>query len=282
MKVDKTFQESEGHLTRVLALTSDPESLQKDVIEVLERVWLGDILYDDDSEQFIDAFREFGVDIEAELRSRGMDDPFADKEDRVIKDRGDIGEVLGYLQETKVRGILPEDMFAPLLWAKLKGGLTTHGIDGIGFIWGSESESGRMFLSEWKHTAQTGSIRDPCSSASGSWAGLTYRKLLQELRRVARIYEDRSQYERAKNVKWFTFKWFQQDPSVLCATTVVYPNTTSIAQARQDVSAHLVAKCVNHQSSRIDSRMLECNLLPLPNLVEFVDKCYQEFFCGSQ
>ena len=100
-----------------------------------------------------------------------MEDPFADKRDRLIKDRGDIGEVLGYLVETKVRGIAPDDLFAPLIWAKLKGGLTTHGIDGIGFIWGSESETGQMILCEWKHTAQSGSIGSPCSSITTTVQG---------------------------------------------------------------------------------------------------------------
>ena len=172
-----------------------------------------------------------------------MEDPFADKRDRLIKDRGDIGEVLGYLVETKVRGIAPDDLFAPLIWAKLKGGLTTHGIDGIGFIWGSESETGQMILCEWKHTAQSGSIGSPCSSASGAWIGLNHRKLLQELKRVRRIYEERSEHERAKKVKWFVYMWLQRDPCVSCVTTVVYPDITPIEKARQDVITHLVTKC---------------------------------------
>ena len=282
MKIDKTFQEPSGHITQVLAMTSDVESLKQDVIEVLEQVWIGNITYDEDIDRFSDALKEFDVDLEEELRSRGMEEPLADKKDRLIKDRGDIGEVLGYLRETKVRGISPDDMFAPLLWAKLKGGLTTHGLDGIGFIWESESEAGQMILCEWKHTTQTGSIRSPCSSASDAWIGLTSRKLLQELRRVGRIYEDRSQHEQAKKVKWFVCKWLQRDPSVLCVTTIVYPNNTSIAQARQDVSSHLVKKCADDQSNPVEPGVLECNLLPLPDLVEFVDNCCREFFYGSQ
>ena len=282
MKIDKIFQEPDGHLTKVLALTSGAESLKRDVIEVLEQVWLGDITYDEDKDLYIDALKEFGVDLEREMRSRGMNDPFADKKDRLIKDRGDIGEVLGYLREIKVRGVSPDDMFAPLLWAKLKGGLTTHGIDGIGFMWEPESEAGQMILCEWKHTTQTGSIRSPCSDASDAWVGLIPRKLLQELRRVRRMYEARSQYEQATKVKWFVCKWLQRDPSVLCVTTVVFPNTTSIARARQDVSSHLVKKCADNQSNPVESSMLECNLLPMPALVEFVNNCYQEFFYGSQ
>ena len=281
MKIDKTFQEPDGHLTMVLALTSDAESLKQDVIEVLEQVWLGDIIYDEDIDLYTDALKEFGVDVEKELRSRGMADPFGDKKDRLIKDRGDIGEVLGYLRETKVRGVLPGDMFAPLLWAKLKGGLTTHGIDGIGFIWETDSDIGRMILCEWKHTAQTGSIKSPCSSASEAWIGLTSRKLLQELRRVRRFYEDRSEHKRAEQVKWFVYKWLQRDPSVLCVTTVVHPDTTSIDQGRQDFSSHLIQRCADHQNNPVGPAMHECNLLPLPDLEGFVERCYQEFFHGS-
>ena len=281
MKIDKTFQEPDGHLTKVLAQTSGAESLKRDVIEVLEQVWLGDIMYDEDIDLYIDALKEFGVDFEKESRSRGMDDPFADKKDRLIKDRGDVGEVLGYLRETKVRGIVHDHMFAPLIWAKLKGGSTTHGIDGIGFVWEAEFESGRMILCEWKHTTQTGSIKSPCSKASDAWVGLTSRKLIQELRRVSRFYVERSEHERAEKVKWFVYKWLQRDPSVLCVTTVVHPDTTSIQQARQDVSSHLIGRCANDQNNPVEPGMHECNLLPLSNLVGFVDSCYQEFFHGS-
>ena len=281
MKIDNTFQEPDGHITKVLALTSDAESLKQDVIEVLEQVWLGDIIYDEDIGLYTDALKEFGVDLEEELRSRGMKDPFGDKKDRLIKDRGDVGEVLGYLRETKVRGVLPDDMFAPLLWAKLKGGLTTHGVDGIGFIWETEFDSDRMILCEWKHTTQTGSIKSPCSSASDAWIGLTSRKLLQELRRVRRFYEDRSEHKRAEKVKWFVYKWLQRDPSVMCVTTVVYPDTTSVDQGRQDFSSHLVQKCANSQNNPVEPAMHECNLLPLPDLEGFVERCYQEFFYGS-
>ena len=109
MKVNKTFEEPDGHVTKVLGLASDAESLERDVIEVLEQVWIGGIFYDEDIDQYSDALKEFDVDLKEELRSRGMEDPFADKRDRLIKDRGDIGEVLGYLVETKVRGIAPDD-----------------------------------------------------------------------------------------------------------------------------------------------------------------------------
>ena len=281
MKIDKTFQEPDGHLTKVLTLTSDADSLKQDVIEVLEQVWLGDIIYDEDINLYTEALKEFGVDLEKELRSRGMEDPFKDKKDRLIKDRGDIGEVLGYLRETKVRGVLPDDMFAPLLWAKLKGGLTTHGIDGIGFIWETEFDIDRMILCEWKHTAQTGSIKDPCSSASDAWTGLTPRKLLQELRRVRRFYEDRSEHRRAEKVKWFVYKWLRRDPSVLCVTTVVHPDTTPIDQGRKDIVSHLVQRCAENQNNPVGPDMHECNLLPLADLEGFVEHCYQEFFYGS-
>ena len=281
MKIDQRFQEPEGHITHVLGLTSGAESLKQDVVEVLENVWLGNIIYDEDIDLYSDALKEFGIDLETEMRSRGMEDPFGNKKDRLIKDRGDVGEVLGYLRETRLRGVLPTDIFAPLLWAKLKGALTTHGIDGIGFEWETELYNDRMILCEWKHTAQTGSIRSPCSSASESWVGLTSRKLLQELRRVRRFYEDRLEDERARKVKWFVYKWLQRDPSVLCVTTVVYPDTTGTDQGRQDVTSHLVRVCADYDSNPIEPAMHECNLLPLPDLEEFVERCYQEFFYGS-
>ena len=281
MKIDKTFQEPDGHTTHVLGLTSSAESLKQEVIEVLNQVWMGDIAYHDDFDLYADALKEFGLDLEIELRSRGMDDPFADKKDRLIKDRGDIGEVLGYLREINVRGTSPADMFAPILWAKLKGGSTTHGIDGIGFIWGSEVATEQMILCEWKHTAQAGSIRSPCSSASEAWVGLTERKLLQELKRVIRIYEDRSEKAKARKVKWFLRGWIEKDPSVLCVTMIVYPDSTSIDQGRQDVSSHLVHKCADDHDNPVAPGMHECNLLPLSDLLGFVDGCYQEFFYGS-
>ena len=281
VRIDKKFREPDGHLTQVLKMDPDAATLKQDVIEVLEQVWLGSVIYDEDIDLYNDTLKEFGVDLEKELRSRGMDDPFADKKDRLIKDRGDIGEVLGYLKETKLRGILPDDMFAPLVWAKLKGGLTTHGIDGIGFVWETESDTAQMILCEWKHTTQTGSITSPCTSASEAWVGLTPRKLLQELKRVRRFYEYRSEHERAKKIKWFVLKWLQRDPSVLCVTTVVYPDTTSVERARREVSTHLVKTCTDDHDNPIGPCMHECNLLPLPDLVGFVDSCYQEFFYGS-
>lgn len=281
IKIDETFQEPDGHITKVLALTSDAESLKQAVIEVLEQVWVGGITYDEDIDQYADALQEFGVDFETEMRSRGMENPFADKKDRLIKDRGDVGEVLGYLRETEVRGISPDDMFAPLLWAKLKGGLTTHGIDGIGFSWGTGSDMGRMILCEWKHTTQVGSIKSPCSSASDAWVGLTPRKLLQELRRVRRFYVDRAEHERAEKIKWFVYRWLQRDPSVLCVTTVVYPDTTSIERARQDVSSDLIKKCGDDPENSVEPNMHECNLLPLSDIGGFVDSCYREFFDGG-
>ena len=281
MKIDKTFQEPEGHTIHVIGLTSSAQSLKQDVVEVLERVWLGNIMYDEDIDPYTDALKEFGVDLETEMRSRGMDDPFGNKRDRLIKDRGDIGEVLGYLREIKLRGVLPADMFAPLLWAKLKGALTTHGIDGISFKWETEFDNDRMVLCEWKHTAQAGSIRSPCSSASDAWVGLTSRKLLQELRRVRRFYEARFEPDRARRVKWFVYKWLQRDPSVLCVTTIVYPDTTDTDQGRQDVTSHLVQVCADNENNPVEPSMHECNLMPLPDLEDFVERCYQEFFYGS-
>ena len=64
-------------------------------------------------------------------------------------------------------------------------------------------------------------------------------------------------------MKWFVCKWLQRDPSVLCVTTIVYPNNTSIAQARQDVSSHLVKKCADDQSNPVEPGVLECNLTTL-------------------
>ena len=62
MKIDKTFQEPSGHITQVLAMTSDVESLKQDVIEVLEQVWIGNITYDEDIDRFSDALKEFDVE----------------------------------------------------------------------------------------------------------------------------------------------------------------------------------------------------------------------------
>ena len=44
MKVNKTFEEPDGHVTKVLGLASDAESLKRDVIEVLEQVWIATVL----------------------------------------------------------------------------------------------------------------------------------------------------------------------------------------------------------------------------------------------
>ena len=282
MQIAEIFDESDGHKTTVLSAEPDQDALKQQIIEVLEQVWLGDIIYDEDLSSFTDTLKEFGVDFEEELRTRGLDDPFSDKKDRLIKNRGDIGEVLGYLRETQVRGISSNDLFAPLLWAKLKGSLTTHGIDGMGFVWGAGLEDDKMFLCEWKHTTQAGSVRDPCSSASEEWTGLTFRKLLQELRRVARIYKDRSELERVQKLKWFAHRWVTRDSSVLCVTMVVHPDTISIDRARQDVASHLVKKCAEHPTNPISPVMHESNLLPLPDMTTFLDNCYQEFVNGGR
>ena len=74
---------------------------------------------------------------------------------------------------------------------------------------------------------------------------------------------------------------FEETPNVLCVTTVVYPDTTSVDRARGEVGTHLIKPCVDHPSNSIEPCMHECNLLPLPDLVDFVDSCYQEFFDGS-
>ncbi len=281
MKIDKTYQESDGHATHVLGLISGAEPLKQKVVDVLNQVWMGDIIYHDDFDQYADALKEFGLDLGKELRSRGMDDPFGNKKDRIIKDRGDIGEVLGFIREIDVRGIPSTDLFAPILWAKLKGGLTTHGIDGIGFIWGSEGEAEQMILCEWKHTAQSSSIISPCSSASGAWIGLTDRKLLQELKRVMRIYEYRAEREKAQKVKWFLRGWLQRDTSVLCVTLIVYPDAIPIDQARQEVKSQLIQRCMADQTNPVGPSLHECNLLPLQDIEGFVDGCYQEFFNGG-
>ena len=281
MKIDETYNETDGHTTHVLRMVSGAGSLRQKIVEVLNQVWMGDITYHDDFELFADTLKEFGLDLVQELKTRGMDDPFAVKKDRAIKDRGDIGEVLGYLREVNVRGISQADMFAPILWAKLKGGLTTHGIDGIGFIWESEGDTGQMILCEWKHTAQTSSIVSPCSSASDAWVGLTDRKLLQELKRVIRIYEDRSEKEKAEKVKWFVRGWLLRDTSALCVTMIVYPDSIPIQRARQEVSSHLVQRCATDQTNPVGPSMHECNLLSLQDLEGFVESCYQEFFNGS-
>ena len=282
MQIYDTYKEPYGHTTMVLGTEPDQQSLKRDVVDVLKQVWMGDIVYDEDIDSYADALREFGVDLEKELRTRGMDDPFSDKKDRLVKDRGDVGEVLGYLRETRVRGVQPNDMFAPLIWAKLKGGVTTHGIDGIGFIWGAGTVPDRMILCEWKHTTQSGSVRDPCSSASDAWAGLTPRRLLQELRRVRRIYEDRSEFERAQKVKWFAYRLLKEDPSVLCVTMVVHPDTISIGRARQEIESHLVKKCAEHPDNPISPVMHEGNLLPLSDMIAFLDSCYEEFVDGDK
>ena len=280
MKINKTFQEPEGHTTHVLGPVSSVEHLEQRVVDVLNQVWMGDVTYHDDFDRYSDALKEFGIDLEMELRSRGMDDPFAVKKDRIVKDRGDIGEVLGYLREIDLRGISSVDMFAPIIWAKLKGGLTTHGIDGIGFLWGSGDAAERMVLCEWKHTAQRSSIRSPCSSASSAWVDVTPRKLLQELKRISRIYRDRSESYKAEKVKWFLLGWLNSDSSVLCVTVVVYPDSTLIDQARQEVTSHLVQRSAADQTNPVGSHMHECNLLPLDDLEGFVERCYQEFFDG--
>ena len=282
MKIGQTFHEAEGHTTHVLLLASDAESLQRDVVRVLDQVWSGDIAYHEDVHSFADALLEFDVDLETEWRSRGMDDPFVDTKDRLVKDRGDIGEVLGYLREVQIRGISPGDLFAPLLWDKLKGGLTTHGIDGIGFIWGTNMASSHMILCEWKHTAQSDSIRSPCSSASHAWVGLTERKLLQELRRVTRFYQERGDDTKAQQVKWFVYEWLKGSPNVLCVTMLAYPDTIPVSRARQEVSTQLVERCQEDPSNPVGPERHECNLLALSDLEGFVERCYWEFSYGSR
>lgn len=281
MEIINKYGESEGHSTIVLGMGPDNKLLKQKVLDVLEMVWIGDIIYDEDMEAYTEALKEFGVDLNQEMRTRGLNDPFSDKKDRLVKDYGDIGEVLGYLREILIRGILPKDMFAPLIWAKLKGGVTTHGLDGIGFIWGSGIEQDQMVLCEWKHTTQSDSIRNPCLRASEEWTGLTYRKLMQELRRVSRIYRNRSDFERARDLKWFTYYWLKNDPRVSYITMVTYPDTLSTDRARQDVSAYLAKKCTEHSTNPINPERHEGNLLPLPDMIAFLDSCYQEFINGQ-
>ena len=280
MQIANSYDEALGHTTIILDPAPDLEALKRQIINVLEQVWIGDILYDEDVEAYRDALEEFGVDLDQELRTRGLDDPFSEKKDRLVKDRGDIGEVLGYLRETLVRGISATDIFVPLIWAKLKGGVTTHGLDGIGFIWGDNGGSDQMTLCEWKHTLVSQSLQGPCSRASEEWTGLTYRKLMQELRRVSRMYRHRSDLVRARSLKWFAYRWLQKDSCVSCVTMIVHPDDLSVDGARGDISTHLVKKCAEHPSNPIEPRMHEGNLLPVPDLGTFLDRCYQEFVVG--
>ena len=277
MQIKETFPETDGHTTIILDPGSDLGDLKQKIIDVLENVWIGDIAYDDDIDDYKAALAEFDIDLEAELHSRGLDEPFAPTKDRLVKDRGDVGEVLGYLRETVIRGVPPTDIFVPLIWAKLKGGVTTHGIDGICFIWTPDEEPDQMILCEWKHTSISTSVQLPCSSAADEWNNLVFRRLLQEMRRVRRIYQDRSQIDLAKRTKWCAFNWRKKDSSVICTTMVVCPEEVPIDKARQEISAHLVLKCAQHASESTVPGMHEADLLPLPEMVEFLDKCHQEF-----
>ena len=74
MKVNKTFEEPDGHVTKVLGLASDAESLKRDVIEVLEQVWIGGIFYDEDIDQYSDALKEFDVDLNPNPPKDGLGD----------------------------------------------------------------------------------------------------------------------------------------------------------------------------------------------------------------
>lgn len=281
MQIANSFTEREGHTTVILDPGSDLRELKGSVIEVLEEVWIGNTIYDDDIEEYIEALSEFDLDLEQELRSRGQDQPFTDKKDRLVKDRGDVAEVLGYLRETQIRGIPPAEMFVPLIWAKLKGGLTTHGLDGIGFIWASGNQPDTMILCEWKHTPNTTSVQAPCSSAADEWNTVTYRKLMQELRRVRRIYLDRSEIDRAERTKWFAYYWLRRDPSVVCTTMITCPDIMPIQKARESISVHLVQKCAQHTSNPTNPGMHEVNLLPLPDMIDFLDGCHREFIFGN-
>ena len=80
MKVNKTFEEPDGHVTKVLGLASDAESLKRDVIEVLEQVWIGGIFYDEDIDQYSDALKEFDVDLKEEIAVQGDGGPLCRQE----------------------------------------------------------------------------------------------------------------------------------------------------------------------------------------------------------
>jgi hypothetical protein len=267
MQIIDSFTETAGHTTLILNPGTDLEDLMRKVIDVLEIVWMADIVYDDDIEEYKEALGEFGIDLEQELRSRGLDEPLSKKRDRLIKDRGDIGEVLGYLRETLIRGVSQTEIFVPLIWAKLKGGVTTHGLDGICFVWAHDKEPDRMILCEWKHTSITNSVQAPCSRAADEWNSLTFRKLIQELRRVRRIYVDRSEKHRANRTKWFAHYWLNQDSRVTCTTMVVCPDAVPVQRACDDVSAHLVQTCSEHSSNPTIPSMHEASIIPLPDRV---------------
>ena len=281
MKIVDAYSESKGHTIVLLSSHADRDTLKQEVIRVLDDIWVGDIIYADDIVAYNKALNDFGVNLDEEIRARGLDDPSSDKKDRIIKDRGDIGEVLGYIREIQLRGINEDDFFMPLMWNKVKGGSTTHGLDGMGFIWGSQSDPHRMVLCEWKHTVQQ-SIRDPCLNACDQWMSVTYRKLIQELRRVARIYKERGDHTRADDLKWFAHSWLKRDPNVLCVTMIVYPDSVPLVNARRDFDLHVVDKGLKSSGDTISPEMHEGNLLPLTDLESFLDECYRDFTHGGE
>ena len=271
------YHETEGHLVTVVGFDTDAESLRRDIVKTLEQIWMGGIDDSIDGEEYRDALKEIGIDLDEELRSRGLDDPFANDKYQLIKDYGDIGEVLGYLHEIEVRGILSGDVFTPLLWTKLRGSIPTHGLDAIGFAWGQTGQMEHVVLCEWKHTMQNTSIRHPCSSAAEEWTGLVIRRLLQEANRVKRIYDARGDTHKSEAVKWLAYRWQQRDRSVSCTTMIVYPDSLPTDKARQEIITYLINKCASHTTNSIAPAIQDITLFPLSDMEVFFDSCYEEF-----
>lgn len=280
MHIVRESVQTEGHTLVELAL-NDIDGMKEAIVGVLEEVWLDNIPKDDDIDEYKEALAGFGIDLDQALRNRGRSETDEKTKYDLIKDRGDVGEAIGYLREKLIRGIPQSDLHLPLLRSKLMGRLTTHGVDGIGFIWSTDDTPDRMVLCEWKHTSDAVTITNPCTNAANEWVGLTPEKILQELRVVRRTYRERSMPEKERICKWFAVAWLNHSPTVHMVTLIIHDDSVPSERARRDIVRHLIERVSGHEVNPRRPQEHEANHLPIANMAEFLNSCTEEFIDAS-
>lgn len=276
MRIVRESVQPMGH-TLVELVLNDIDGMKRAIVGVLEEVWLDEILDDNDIDEYRAALMEFGIDLEQAHRTRGLSNTGRKTKYDLIKDRGDVGEVIGYLREKQIRGIPQNDLHLPLLRSKLKGRLTTHGVDGIGFIWSTDDNPDQMVLCEWKHTSHEVTLTNPCTRAAEEWVDLSTERLLQELKLVRRTYRDRAMPDKWQRIKWFALDWLNHSPNVHMVTLIVHGESVDSERARRDIAHHLIERIRDDDANPRQPEEHEANLVPIPNMVDFLDSCTTEF-----